>query len=532
MVKYSLKRKLQQPTAMTTESMRNQKRRGPPQIRLSIWNSEDAFRMQEQHDPEQQPMGIGIRITMRCNRNECTDEYYGEYVQNSPHNTTFRLISLHGSSTPAKFDNKFFKITQRSAIEVDVLEKAQNLNFTTKILHAADAMDEDSGEIFYSWITEECIPLSQCLTSSKIFNCYHQREIHIDKTTCCQAIYYCLLRAANAGLYMTECTFENFGLMITHDAVHHAVVIIDVGGNALESSGWSKVDIDMNIIHKFWVYCEAAGHDVSHLKTQWQSHATLEAALAHAQEQWQWTQTLTPQAITSYTIALSLSRREQRFRHRARQSEWFQCASLIGRAIAGEQWTNDCALQCCRASRASEGRNAKMPAPQVFQLKQLFSRISWFGEQREIIRFWIALDTYRNGQCARIGHDVSHPLAKEQAQELLVCYRNDVLWYQLSAEQQKRSNWRSILNAVVHKQAGWKHAAVFILQHGLPSVDRTRADHDVQQHIIRLAMFASAIARWFHTFAHSTAAMNDSPEYIRQRSLSDLRDNCDSEPHR
>ena len=150
---------------MTTESMRNQKRRGPPQISLSIWNSEDAFRRQEQHDPEQQPMGIGIRITMRCTRNECTDEYYGEYVQNSPHNTTFRLISLHGSSTPAKFDNKFFKITQRSAIEVDVLEKAQNLNFTTKILHAADAMDEDSGEIFYSWITEECIPLSQCLTS-------------------------------------------------------------------------------------------------------------------------------------------------------------------------------------------------------------------------------------------------------------------------------------------------------------------------------------------------------------------------------
>ena len=163
MVKYSLKRKLQEPTAMTTESMRNQKRRGPPQISLSIWNSEDAFRRQEQHDPEQQPMGIGIRITMRCTRNDCTDEYYGEYVQHSVYNTTFRLVSLQGSSTPAKFDNKFLKITQRAVIEVHVLAKAHNLDCATRILHAADAIDEDSGEIFYCWITEECIPLNLSL---------------------------------------------------------------------------------------------------------------------------------------------------------------------------------------------------------------------------------------------------------------------------------------------------------------------------------------------------------------------------------
>ena len=519
----------EQPAAMITEPMSNQKRRRFPHIRLSIWNSEDAFRRQRQQDPEQQPMGIGIRILMRCTRNDCTDEYYGEYVQHSAYNTTFRLLSLHRSNTPAKFDNKFLKITQRSAIEVDVFQKVHNLNFTTKILYAADAMDEDSGDIFYSWITEECIPLNQCLAPPTIFNCHNQRELHIDKTICCQAVYYCILQAANANLYMTDCTFENFGLMITHDAAHHAVVIIDVGSNAFESSGWSRVDIDIKIMHKFWAYCEAAGHDVSQLKTQWQSHATLEAALAEAQEQWRWTKTLTPEAIMSYTIALSLSRREQRFRHRARQSEVFQFVMSIGRAIEGEQWTNDCAIQCCRAS---EERNAKLSAPQVSQLMQLLSRISCCGEQDQIIRFWIALDTYRNGHCARIGHDVTHPLTKQQAQKLLIQYRNTVLWYQLSAEQQRASNWRSILNALVHKQAGWKLAAVFILQHGLPSVHCTGPVHDVQQHIQRLAVFASAIARWFHTFAHSMAAMHDSPEYIRQRSLSDLRDNCDSDPHR
>ena len=282
-------------------------------------------------------------------------------------------------------------------------------------------------------------------------------------------------------------------------------------------------------MHKFWAYCEAAGHDVSQLKTQWQSHATLEAALAEAQEQWRWTQTLTPEAITSYTISLSLSRREQRFRHRARQSEVFQFAMSIGRATEGEQWTNDCATQCCRAS---EERNAKLSAPQVSQLMQLLSRISCCGEQDQIIRFWIALDTYRNGHCACIGHDVTHPLTKQQAQKLLIQYRNTVLWYQLSAQQQRSSNWRSTLNALVHKQAGWKLAAVFILQHGLPSVHRTGPVHDVQQHIQRLAAFASAIARWFHTFAHSLVAIHESPDYARQRSLSDLRDNGDSEPHR
>ena len=140
----------EQPAAMATEPMSNQKRRRLPQIRLSIWNSEDAFRRQRQQDPEQQPMGIGIRILMRCTRNDCTDEYYGEYVQHSSYNTTFRLVSPQENSNPTKFHNKFLKITQRSAIEVDVLEQAHNLNFTTRILYHADAMDEDSGDIFYS----------------------------------------------------------------------------------------------------------------------------------------------------------------------------------------------------------------------------------------------------------------------------------------------------------------------------------------------------------------------------------------------
>ena len=153
------------PAAMITEPMTNQKRRPLPQIRLSKWNSEHAFRTQKQDNPEQELMGIGIRITMRCSRDDCTAEYYGEYVQHSSYNTTFRFVSPQGSSNPAKFDNKFLKITQRAVIEVHVFAKAHNLGCVTKILHAADAIDEDSGEIFYCWITEECIPLNQCLSS-------------------------------------------------------------------------------------------------------------------------------------------------------------------------------------------------------------------------------------------------------------------------------------------------------------------------------------------------------------------------------
>ena len=91
---------------------------------------------------------------------------------------------------------------------------------------------------------------------------------------------------------------------------------------------------------------------------------------------------------------------------------------------------------------------------------------------------------------------------------------------------------QALLLDVSCASAGWKHAAVFILEHGLPSVNRACLVHDVQQHIQRLAVFASAIARWIHIFADRMVALHDSPDYIRQRSLSDLRDICHSESNR
>ena len=126
------------------------------------------------------------------------------------------------------------------------------------------------------------------------------------------------------------------------------------------------------------------------------------------------------------------------------------------------------------------------------------------------------LDAYREIQCDRIGHDARQPLTKAEAEKILISYRKSVLWHELSPQQKKSLNWRSILGAILHKRAGWRPAALSIVQYGLPSVQQLRAVHDVQEHIQSLAELASAIACWIKIFACDMAEVQQSSEQVLQ----------------
>ena len=528
------KRKREAPLAMATAPMHSRKLMQPPMIRLQKCTCEEAFSSQKQRNSRQPQLAIGIRVAIRCCTHDVTDEYYGEYLQHSLHRTTFLLKSVQADDHQTKFHNKFFKLAKQKDIEPGVFERARNLDFTTCILLQAEAMDEDSGIVFHCWITEQCMPLSEVMSVSKLFNCFNKWELHIDKSKCCQAAYCCLLRAAQSCFYMTDCALQNFGVRIGHDAVHHIVVIIDVGSTDFERYEWSKSDVDTHVMQKFWVHCEAAGIDITDLKNAWQAHPKLETALHETQEQWQSAGTLTSPKVSTNTIAISMSLREEKRRHSVRQSNTYKLVSALGRAIGGKQWNNNCALQCYRAS---EAMHFKPSAPVTKEIQQLAVMIDRPGDDTSLderFRFWMELDAYREIQCDRIGHDARQPLTKAEAEKILISYRKFVLWHELSPQQKKSLNWRSILGAILHKRAGWKPAALSILQYGLPSVQQLRAVHDVQEHIQSLAELASAIVCWINIFACDMAEVHQSSEYVLQRTHSDnaLRDRCDRRSNR
>ena len=80
-------------------------------------------------------------------------------------------------------------------------------------------------------------------------------------------------------------------------------------------------------------------------------------------------------------------------------------------------------------------------------------------------------------------------------------FKWDELWYDLNLEQQQSTRWRSTANTILHKKAGWSHAARAILEYGLPQFEQRALPDDATEHINALGQFARDMADWLQRFA-------------------------------
>ena len=71
----------------------------------------------------------------------------------------------------------------------------------------------------------------------------------------------------------------------------------------------------------------------------------------------------------------------------------------------------------------------------------------------------------------------------------------------------------SLLAKVFFKKSGWKHAAVDILEHGLPKLQQPERPNDATAHINALGDFAHTLAVWLKDFAARMHAYRNTPEY-------------------
>ena len=70
------------------------------------------------------------------------------------------------------------------------------------------------------------------------------------------------------------------------------------------------------------------------------------------------------------------------------------------------------------------------------------------------------------------------------------------MWYELTKQQQKQKNWRSVINNILHRNAGWTHAAKSVMQYGLPKLAKPRNPDDAFERIGALVLLAKDIAHW------------------------------------
>ena len=73
------------------------------------------------------------------------------------------------------------------------------------------------------------------------------------------------------------------------------------------------------------------------------------------------------------------------------------------------------------------------------------------------------------------------------------------------------TRWRSTVNAILHKRAGWTHAAQAIREYGVARLEQLEHSDDATEHINALGQFVVNLAEWLKAFASHMHAYKQTP---------------------
>ena len=444
------------------------------------------------------------------------EEYYGEYRGHGQSKTAFELKSFEANQS-GRFDGKILKVSRKHDIEPSVFARTSTFGVTTSILHDGVGIDAASGKRFHCWITERTIPLDDL--------CKYEDII---KTRCSLAAFCCMLRAAQGGLYLSDCNFFNFGVRVTHDTTKHDVVIIDGGSRGIEKEPWMKSRVNTTVMKNFWAHCTKESATNNEIIDIWQKHHTVESCLEEAMELWRRWPYLTKSSFypgdhdkSSYAIWQAMSHKNASERSSAQASSAFKIVAIVGRWAAGEEWSNASALVSYNAARTT----AELSAEEANILDELYQRMT-VGRQIEeiegIVAFWERLREYRRTSDAFEGQ----PMTPARASELVESFKFHVLWYELTPAQKRKKGWHSTVNTILIKRAGWAHVAQAIMEYGLPRLQQPEHVDDATEHITALGQFVVDLASWLKRFASRMHAYMQTERYQieRYRSMQALED--------
>jgi len=456
-------------------------------------------------DPD---VGIGIQISMPSYREgeEAPEmiEYCGEYLGHGQSKTAFEL-----HRPGATFHGKVLKVAKANDMEPLVFMKAAPFGFTTTIYYNCDGVDAATGNRFHCWITDRTIPLDEFC-----------RDKDAIKSRCSLAAFHCMLRAAQHGLYLSDCHFYNFGVRLSENATEHLVVIIDAGSRGIhDAAQWPKSAINTKVTYKFWKACDEVSASCDELKGMWRGSVDIKLCLQRAAQAWRaWPFLTNVQESTSAIWQAMISKASFR-RSTAHSKSAYKLMELVGRFTAEEQWSPACFWACYRASQELQ---TELFSEEYSIVDELYSRITTSRardeELRDVMQFWGRLNKHRERECSRLMQCTENqPVTPDQASDILESFKYYQLWYDLTWSQRRSqtSKQHATLNTILHRRAGWTHAARAIMQYGLPKLEPPAQPDDATEHINALGQFARDMAKWLVDFASSMHTYRQTAEYQR-----------------
>ena len=304
---------------------------------------------------------------------------------------------------------------------------------------------------------------------------------------------------------------------MTENATEHLVVIIDAGSRKLHFGKQRKKSrVNTDIMHNFWKRCaqeSATNIDIQHM-WQYQHSHSMQKCLETATETWRSSPFLTEAQESTCALWQAMIAKNSFRRSVAHTKSAYKIMELVGRFTAEDQWSAACALVCYRAS---EELHSEMFSGQYGDvLDELYQRITRFDEDaklHEVMVFWGRLHEYRESRMLQSSEE--HPVTSEKARKMLDGFKHEHLWYELTREQQQSKGWWSKVNVLLHKKAGWTHAARAIMENGLPKLEQAGQFDDAIDHINVLGQFARSMAEWLEKFASSMHAYRQTETYQR-----------------
>ena len=316
-----------------------------PTIRLQKCLAPEGVRIKTHHNG-QPDVGTGILVSVFRSPGE-KEEYYGVYLGHGQSKTAFELKSYECNQR-LRFDGKVLKVSRKMDMEPAVFTEASKRGVTTRMLYKARGLDAVTRQQYHCWITDRTIPLDELC-----------RYEDINRKRCSVAAFHCMLKAAQLGLYLSDCHFYNFGLLVTNNAKEHHVVIIDAGSRGIDERRWPKAEVKKKVMKKFWEHCSKELAASPEIQQIWRKYDTLEPCLQEAEHLWKNWPWIARPGLTSAAIAQAMSNRDASERAMAQTTSAFKIIAIVGRWTGAEEWNNAYAFVSYRAASITKDLSAE-----------------------------------------------------------------------------------------------------------------------------------------------------------------------------
>ena len=485
-----------------------------PHLTLVPLRAESSVDSKKIH-PRTPDIGLRLQVTL-TNDDWRTCTYTAEYCGHGGSKTAFLL----NGNPSLPFHDKILKVTAKEDVEPKVFATMEKRcpGTTLKILYNAYGAVHGGAVQYYCWITDRTIPLNQFLVD--VPGVLPQR--------CVLAVVLCSAQCVRNGLRLSDCGFQNFGVLVNTSSQEHRLVAIDAGSYDLENvDRYNKGFCNAQVTKKIWNRARQVfkpEDDWESVRAVWKLGQDLPDAIRRLQSEWMTQPYLTTEQQTTLHIEVERQMRVLREKKQMMDSAVYKIIQLIVKHVMPDWWNEQLGLECYKAA---EKTCQLLDQNQEELCKEMLSRLTTKGppdwkrrseqEIKNAMAWWCRLKQYRR----ELYPDNDWRLEGAEAQKALYWF-SEHWWAHELTEKQKcsNSNRRRILGVKLHQHLLWKQAALAIMTQDLPMPEPRVSFNSGTPWLEELHAklhFVNEMAMWIYSFAQIVAEYKQQEWYVEGR---------------